>query len=288
MNCDTAFDLMTDSQGAASKALQQHLGECPRCRAMQETMSPALAGMQIVRQPESESSSGEFDPPWRRSEGALPTFATREAIAIAEQAAAALGTRSTIALPENARRVRALRLARSAALIVFGGLVTLAVVPSLRSNAPPVQKSACRRSEGASIPAGGRTAAEIQALIAACASCHGASREDLRENGALRPKEIRQFARGDEFRLLQAFLRQAAESTACPQNANLDEGRLLCRRLQPLDADVAELDRVGMAGEPEEARFAVFPRVRRVGHEFFDLAQVTVQNRHTVQLDLYG
>jgi len=287
MNCDTAFDLMTDPHGAASQALEQHLAACPRCRAMQETIAPALAGMEIARQG-ADASAEEFDPPWRHPEGALPTFAPKEAIAIAEQAAAALGTRTAVAVPNNARRTRVLRIARSAALVVFGGLVTLAVVPSLRSSAPPAQRSACRRSEAAAVPAGGRTAAEVQALIAACATCHTAPREELRENGALRRQESWQFATGAEFKLLQAFLRQAAQSTACPQNADINEGRLLCRRLQTLDADVLELDRVGVAGEPEETRLAVFSRVRRVGHQLGDLAQVAVQNRHAVQFDLYG
>ncbi len=42
MNCDTAFDLMTDAEGAASLALANHLAGCPRCRQMQETLAPAL------------------------------------------------------------------------------------------------------------------------------------------------------------------------------------------------------------------------------------------------------
>lgn len=287
MNCDTAFNLMTNPHGADSQALEQHLAACPRCRAMQETIAPALAGMEIARQG-ADASAEEFDLTWRRPEGTLPTFAAKEAIAIAEQAAAALGTRTAVAFPGNARRTRGLRIARSAALVVFGGLVALAVIPSLRSSAPSAQKSACRRSEAASVSTGGRTAAEVQALIAACATCHSALREDVRENGALRRHEGWQFASGPEFRLLQSILRQAAESTACPQNSGLNEGRLLCRRLQPLDADVFELDRVGVAGEPEESRFAVFSRVGRVGHQLSNLAQVAVQNRHAVQFDLYG
>ncbi len=42
MNCDTAFDLMTDAEGAGSLALANHLAGCPRCRQMQETLAPAL------------------------------------------------------------------------------------------------------------------------------------------------------------------------------------------------------------------------------------------------------
>ena len=42
MNCDTAFDLMTDAGGCQSAALALHLRGCPRCRQMQETLAPAL------------------------------------------------------------------------------------------------------------------------------------------------------------------------------------------------------------------------------------------------------
>jgi len=42
MNCDQAFDAITDPTGAESDALREHLAHCPRCREMQETLSPAL------------------------------------------------------------------------------------------------------------------------------------------------------------------------------------------------------------------------------------------------------
>ena len=42
MNCDTAFDLMTDPETAGSSALARHLESCPRCRQMQQTLAPAL------------------------------------------------------------------------------------------------------------------------------------------------------------------------------------------------------------------------------------------------------
>lgn len=42
MNCDQAFDLMTDPSADDSAVLHQHMGACPRCRQMYETLSPAL------------------------------------------------------------------------------------------------------------------------------------------------------------------------------------------------------------------------------------------------------
>src|SRR5690606_13094974 len=42
MNCDHAFDLMTDPALDDCAQLHAHLDECPRCRQMYETLSPAL------------------------------------------------------------------------------------------------------------------------------------------------------------------------------------------------------------------------------------------------------
>lgn len=289
MNCDIAFDLMTDPQGASSQALRQHLAECARCRAMQDTMAPALDGLAIAALPDGERPARMHDRPWNRSTASLPGFAPTEAIAIAEQAAAALaGSKSPTSTPITATRRRLTRVLQSAAFIALGGLFTLALIPAYRPAVDPGSRSGCRRQEAASIPAGGRTAAEVRALIAACATCHGKLPVREPEAGRLGRNTLWDIAQEEEFTLLRSFLRQAAQSTACPQNDIAPEGRLLCRGLQPLDADIPELDRIGVPGEPEEPRFAVFARVGRVIHELGDLAQVAVQNRHAVQLDLYG
>src|SRR5208282_657809 len=50
------------------------------------------------------------------------------------------------------------------------------------------------------------------------------------------------------------------------------------RSRQWLDCDVAELDRVVVAGETEEAGNPVLARMGRVGHEILDGAQVGVEN----------
>ena len=42
MNCDQAFDVMTSSHGACNADLHDHMGRCPRCREMQQTLEPAL------------------------------------------------------------------------------------------------------------------------------------------------------------------------------------------------------------------------------------------------------
>ena len=104
MNCDEAFDALTDPHESNHSALKWHLEFCPRCREMQEVLAPALAMFSAdpVGSGESSSStshrllerSGEAksrihhletpDPPVSKP------FLTPEAIRVAEQTARAL------------------------------------------------------------------------------------------------------------------------------------------------------------------------------------------------------
>ena len=43
MNCDEAFDALTDPAERDNSALKWHLEFCPRCREMQQVLAPALA-----------------------------------------------------------------------------------------------------------------------------------------------------------------------------------------------------------------------------------------------------
>lgn len=58
MNCDQAFDAMTDAFDAESAELQAHLAGCPRCREMRETLSPALDALFA----ESRSRAADWPP----------------------------------------------------------------------------------------------------------------------------------------------------------------------------------------------------------------------------------
>ena len=82
MKCDQAFELMTDPVGTTSPALQYHLERCPRCRQMQQTLSPALDWM---RGPSDAPSQSAFD-----SES---PFLTAQAVMVAERAARSLPRR---------------------------------------------------------------------------------------------------------------------------------------------------------------------------------------------------
>lgn len=171
MNCDTAFDLLTDPQGAASVALESHLARCPRCRQMQETLAPALDWMQDAAGAEDRD---DLIAAGRSPGDRAPAFATAEALEIAQQAAARLSTRR---LSSAVRYQRwAIRLAACAALVFAGGLLGRAMVSGLPVNDGNPESSVCRRAEVATHTAGTRSPAQIQALVASCTACHLAER----------------------------------------------------------------------------------------------------------------
>lgn len=76
MNCETAFEYLTDSVLNNSPELRQHLAECPRCREMEEVLSPALTWMTETARVED---SGQSAP-----------FLTAETVAVADRLAAQL------------------------------------------------------------------------------------------------------------------------------------------------------------------------------------------------------
>lgn len=51
MNCDEAFDRLTEASGASDDSLQTHLAECPRCRDMAELLRPAL---DLIQSPDGD------------------------------------------------------------------------------------------------------------------------------------------------------------------------------------------------------------------------------------------
>ena len=86
MNCDDAFDRLTSLDSSDDGLLEAHLAECPRCRAMQETLSPAIAWL---------VEGGEAAPDWESSAESPAWHLSTEAVQIAEQACRRLQTETT-------------------------------------------------------------------------------------------------------------------------------------------------------------------------------------------------
>lgn len=165
MNCDTAFDLMTDANGSRSGALARHFETCTRCRQMQETLAPAL---EFLAQDESSQNysivSGDNSP--SDSAGRQP-FVTVESVSIAQQAASRLAAQAE--LPQIRRRRLVGQAVRYAAVFAAGLLLALAFIPE--RDRETINRGQCTRQEGGS-EASGRSAAAIQALAQSCAVCH--------------------------------------------------------------------------------------------------------------------
>src|SRR5262245_17773193 len=168
MNCDTAFDLLTDSEGSRSLALARHLDDCPRCRQMRETLAPALEFLSSEDAPGKEFS-GVIES--GRSAVRKP-IVTVEALAVARQAAADLMKRA--ASPRAFWRQFARRSLRYAAVFA-AGLFLASALFEMRDRPAPGGKF-CTRTEAARDDAN-RTPAEINRLALSCAACHASKPE---------------------------------------------------------------------------------------------------------------
>lgn len=164
MNCNLAFDLMTDSEGRQSRALQAHLDNCPRCRQMQETLAPALEWMLKSSAVEREGAPQALRHDEREPRGR--EFVSGEALRLALDSASSLESRTL------SRRARiehwALIGARYAAAVLFGGLLALTLAPELRTQG----EQSCKRYEAAAARRDALSAAEVQSLVVSCTSCH--------------------------------------------------------------------------------------------------------------------
>jgi hypothetical protein len=166
MNCDEAFDRMTSPSAPDDAAMRRHLSGCPRCRDMQETLSPAIEWLSAGAEPRS-------DAPGRPVQRAV--FLTEEAVQVAEQAARRLETRDAPAQRRGGSRRNVgtrLVLAGMAALLFFAVAIpssnpTRSRGPSTGLSSPP---SVCLWK----MPAddGSRTPPTAEQLIASCTACH--------------------------------------------------------------------------------------------------------------------
>jgi hypothetical protein len=148
MNCDQAFDCLTDPQRRAAPELARHLDACPRCRQMAETLSPAI-----------EMLSGPV-PPWMMAE---PTTRTAAPTAL-----------STVVAQKTARQLGRRRISRhwtwsayalSAACGAAVALMAIAVVPKTTSTA--TAQPVCTWKDPSSVKS-----QDAQAVALSCIVCH--------------------------------------------------------------------------------------------------------------------
>lgn len=178
MNCDTAFDLITDRHGRQSAVLQEHLETCPRCRQMLETLAPALDELTDER----TSLSEEFDGPagmsgdWSHAE----RVASPEAVSVARQAAQRFS--SDCATPDR-RWSRLTRIAaRYLAAFAVGACAAFVLLQRAgdeahgkRPVAVPVADGRCTRQQCTPVTRELPDDA-VQQIVLSCMICHVSSR----------------------------------------------------------------------------------------------------------------
>lgn len=181
MNCDTAFELMTDPRSRQSGVLLAHLDACPRCRQMQETLEPALSALS-EEGPESLLAPSLFQSV--PSAETVP-FVTPEAVAVAEQAARTLALTRPTATKSSWQR-RASTFAGYAAAMILGGLTFATFWPSRNasdsgSSVPAAIDGACTRNEVTKWKTD-RPDQTARTVVLSCLACHHGNKDSARRD----------------------------------------------------------------------------------------------------------
>ncbi len=143
MNCDEAFDILTDPLRSNDAQLLWHLDMCPRCRQMREVLAPAMELFAEDEDPSAEDSAADtsamLDYRDRPPRGERP-FLSVEAVRVAETAAARLhhGQRQR-STPPPARG----RWLQYAAVMLIAFSAALAMHGSGHQEVPAPAESAC-------------------------------------------------------------------------------------------------------------------------------------------------
>jgi anti-sigma factor RsiW len=158
MNCDQAFDCLTDPQQRYSVELERHLAGCPRCRNMHETLEPALDLFdEIIAEPGASTPLA-----------AGPVLST-ESVRLAEQTAAQLSA----ARPTARRAERSWWFVwRYAAVFLFGGAIVLGIgaVQGKLSGPESPRGATCTWRNRAAMSVS--EAGNPQAVTLSCVACH--------------------------------------------------------------------------------------------------------------------
>ncbi len=170
MNCDQAFDCLTDRHLRDSDELNRHLANCPRCRQMSETLEPAFGmfdsavenlplGTPILSQQDAERSTG-------------PVLLSLESIRVAEAAAVELKTdagRNTV-MPR--------RMMRYAAAFLAGTAATMLVLAFQGERGDGQQQATAFQLTQCSMlfpNAGSQSKWTAQSAMLTCVACHSSA-----------------------------------------------------------------------------------------------------------------
>jgi hypothetical protein len=185
MNCDDAFDALTDPALADTAELAEHLLICPRCRELKQVLEPALSLLcgDLPAEPAIPAALPNEGRGNADAVASQKSFLSVEAIGMAEAAAARLASlsmpssnRPVVRLPGHRISGRALQGVLCAAL---GGLAVFCIglwvgksdvarQPSLVPGAIP--SGVCTRN--AAPQKATRPRENARAVILSCVACH--------------------------------------------------------------------------------------------------------------------
>jgi hypothetical protein len=185
MNCDDAFDALTDPACANTAELAEHLLKCPRCRELKQVLEPALSLLcgDLPAEPAMPAARPNEGRGNDHAVASQKSFLSVEAIGVAEAAAARLasmsapsGSRPAVPLPGRRFSSRALQGVLCAAL---GGLAVFCIglwdgksdvapQPPLVPGVNPA--GVCTRNAVPQKPTKMRENA--RAVILSCVACH--------------------------------------------------------------------------------------------------------------------
>ncbi len=159
MNCDQAFERLTDVAALPDACLDEHLAQCPRCRAMQQTLSPALDWLTLASTENFSASS----PDWNGTHSPLLSEASVAVAADIARRLPRLGYAQTT------------RKALGIALVALFGMAFGAFAigqppkpaPTAAVNSSSVPVTACLWPQR-----GTERAGNAQTIIDSCVACH--------------------------------------------------------------------------------------------------------------------
>lgn len=171
MNCDQAFEHLTDRALRTGPELQAHLADCARCRNLLDVFGPAIELFDGPPPVESSRSSESVATLRAGTEGTRAPVLSPEAVRIAENLAADLSARAKHSLPVPARTSRV--VTRYAAAFVVGACAAWAfvVLPSAEDNPNSLLPAGkCTREQVASTE--GQSPERVKLVVQTCVTCH--------------------------------------------------------------------------------------------------------------------
>ena len=174
MNCDEAFDALTDVVGRESDDLQRHLNLCPRCRQMREVLEPALSLFDPAPEAENLADLAGDD----AAESIRQKFLSVEAVQMARETAQRLSVSGKKQPPAGLKRHAAWMLlnvaaAAAAVAIVFTLFAPMASGPERRQSATgaasPAVFAQCLWKDR---PSTARAKSDAKVVVSSCVACH--------------------------------------------------------------------------------------------------------------------